>query len=248
MIEKEVEVRTVDGVADGVLIKPDDAGRWPGVLHLTDIRGVRPTTLEMARRLAGEGYVVLTPNVFYRTGRPPFTFTPGFADDRSKQLFADLTRPFTPEASAEDASAYVDFLAHSPGVAEGPMGVVGYCFTGGVALRVAAARPDKVAAAASFHGGGLFTNAPTSPHLVLPRVKARLYFGHATEDGSMPAESIESLDRALEAWGGSYESETYAGCSHGWTVPDNRAYDEPEAERGFAKLQELFAHTLRLPR
>jgi carboxymethylenebutenolidase len=247
VIEEEVEVRTVDGVADGVLIKPDAAGRWPGVLHLTDIRGVRPASLDMSRRLSAEGYAVLMPNVFYRTGRPPFSFTPGFADEKSQQLFADLTRPFTPEASAADASAYVDFLAQSPGVAEGPMGVVGYCFTGAIALRIAAARPDRVAAAVSFHGGGLFTNAPTSPHLVLPRVKARLYFGHATEDGSMPAESIESLNRALEAWSGSYESEVYAGCSHGWTVPDNRAYDEPQAERAFTKLKELLASTLRLP-
>jgi len=124
------------------------------------------------------------------------------------------------------------------------MGVVGYCFTGGFALRTAAARPDRIAAAASFHGGGLFKDGPASPHLVLPRVTARLYFGHARDDRGMPAEAIASLERALGEWGGSYESEIYDAL-HGWTVPDSAAYNEPEAERAFAKLRALFAATLR---
>ena len=98
------------------------------------------------------------------------------------------------------------------------MGVVGYCFTGSMAMRTAAVRPDKIAAAASFHGGGLYTDAPTSPHLTLPRIKARLYFGHATKDQSMPAEAIEKFDAALASWGGKYVSEVYEGASHGWTA------------------------------
>src|SRR5262249_47866130 len=126
----------------------------------------------------------------------------------------------------------------------GPIGVVGYCFTGALALRMAAARADRVAAAASFHGGGLYTAAPTSPHLVLPRVKARLYFGHAVEDRSMPAEAIARPGRALGGWGGRFESETYGGASHSWTVPDSPIYNQPQAERAFAKLTELFAATL----
>jgi carboxymethylenebutenolidase len=100
---------------------------------------------------------------------------------------------------------------------------VGYCATGGMALRIAAARPDRIAATASFHGGGLFTDAPTSPHLALPRVKARLYFGHAIQDRSMPEEAIEKLNRALESWGGQYESEVYEGAYHSWTVPVARS-------------------------
>jgi carboxymethylenebutenolidase len=138
----------------------------------------------------------------------------------------------------------VDALAAQASVAEGPMGVVGHCFCGGLALRTAAARPDRIAAVASLHGGRLFTDAPSSPHLVLPRVKARLYFGHATNDGSMPQEAIDKLTRALEAWGGAYESEVYAGAGHGWTMPDMKPYDPRQAERAFEKMAALLAATL----
>src|SRR5262249_6246103 len=108
------------------------------------------------------------------------------------------------------------------------------------ALRTAAAVPQKIAAAASFHGGGLYTEAADSPHKVLPEVKAKLYFGHAVEDRGMPAEAIQKFERALAAWGGAYVSETYQGAHHGWTVPGGHAYNEPQAERGYAKLRELF--------
>lgn len=123
---------------------------------------------------------------------------------------------------------------------------MGYCFCGALALRTAAARPAKVAAAASFHGGGLYkAGSPDSPHLVLPQVKARLYFGHAVEDKSMTAEDIAHFEQALAAWGGVYESETYEGASHGWTVPDNPVFNAAQADRAFSKLTELFAKTLR---
>jgi carboxymethylenebutenolidase len=111
-------------------------------------------------------------------------------------------------------------------------------------LRIAARRPEKIAAAASFHGGGLFTDAPTSPHLVLPRVKAQLYFGHAVEDRSMPKESIEKFEQALAAWGGKYESETYDGAYHSWTTLDSPVYNKAQAERAFGKLTALFDATL----
>ena len=127
------------------------------------------------------------------------------------------------------------------------IGVVGYCFSGKMAMYAAAARPDKVAAVASFHGGGLYTDAPTSPHLALPRIKARLYFGHATNDRSMPEEAIAKLDEALKRWGGKYESETYKDASHSWTASDSPVYNEPQAERTFHKLLELFDQTLRRP-
>ena len=115
--------------------------------------------------------------------------------------FAELMGPLGPEAMELDAGDYVDFLAAQDSVNDGPMGVVGYCFTGAMAVRTAAVRPDKIVAAASFHGGALYTDAPASPHLALPRVKARLYFGHAVEDRSMPAEAIEKLNQALERVG-----------------------------------------------
>jgi carboxymethylenebutenolidase len=161
--------------------------------------------------------------------------------------FRQLTGPLTPDAMARDGSAYVDFLAAQPFVTRGPMAVVGFCFAGPFALRVAAACPDRIAAAASFHGGGLVTGTELSPHLVLPRVKARLLFGHAEEDRSMPAEAIEQLGRALLAWGGQYESETYAGARHGWMIPASKVYHPQLAERGFARLMALLDGALRWP-
>jgi carboxymethylenebutenolidase len=258
MISTEIEIRTPDGISDVVFIHPEGAGPWPGVLYLTDIGGIRPAYQEMAGRLAAKGYVVLMPNVFYRTAKTPlFDFKPVIGEERTMKRFAELGAPLTPEAMERDASVYVDTLAAhkavkggaSEGVSGGiRLGVVGHCFTGAMALRTAAARPDKIAAAASFHGGGLWTDKPTSPHLVLPRVRARLYFGHATNDRSMPQESIDKLGTALAdwgaRWGGKYESEVYEGALHGWTTVGSPVYNQAQAERAFGKLTELFAEAL----
>ena len=163
----------------------------PGVINLTDGLGFRPAFADQSKRIAERGYVVLTPNIFYRTTLPPdFPFEPDFANEQTLKRFAELKAPLTPDAMARDASAYVDFLSAQPGVSRGAMGVVGFCFAGQFALRVAAARPDCIAAAASFHGAGLLTGSDQSPHFVLPRVKARLYFGHAVNDRGMPSEAI----------------------------------------------------------
>ncbi len=245
VIENRVQIRTPDGTADGLLYHPDGEQR-PGVIHLTDIFGIRPAQSEIAKRLTNEGYAVLVPNIFYRTSRPPvFDFKPDFADDRTKQRLAELTGPLTPDAVERDAAAYVDFLAKQAVVSQGGIGAVGYCFSGAVTLRMASARPDKIMAAASFHGGNLWTDKPTSPHLLLPKVKARLYFGHAVEDRSMPEESIKKLEQALEEWGGKYESETYHGAHHGWTTPDSAAYNQPQADRAFQKLAALLREARR---
>jgi carboxymethylenebutenolidase len=245
MTERDIQIQTPDGTSDGVLYLADDSQRRPGVIFLTDIGGIRASQRQMARRLAEAGYTVLMPNVFYRTGKPPmFDFPFKMGDERFMKRVSELSGPLTPEAVEHDAAAYVDFLAAQDSASGAKMGAVGFCFSGAVALRTAAARPDRIAAAASFHGGRLYTDSPDSPHLVLPRVKARLYFGHAVEDRSMPAEAIGKLNSALEAWGGEYESEVYEGAHHGWTVPDNPSYNLPQAERAFAKLTELLAKTL----
>jgi len=247
MIEEDVEIETSEGSCDGFLYWDDDGRPRPGVVHLTDLAGIRASHHEMAKRLAAAGYCVLLPNVFYRSGRPPlFDFTPTPGEERTTKRFAELAKPLGPQAMERDASAYVDFLAGQESVAKGAIGVVGYCFTGAMAMRTAAVRPERVAAVASFHGGGLFADAPTSPHLALPRIKARLYLGHASKDRSMPEEAIAKLDRALGAWGGEYESEVYTAF-HGWTVPDSPVYDREEADRAFTKLTQLFAATLRSP-
>jgi carboxymethylenebutenolidase len=246
VIERDIDIRTPDGSSDAVLFEPAGGETRPGVLHLTDIYGIRPSQRQMARRLADQGYTVLMPNLFYRLGRAPLFDIPVNREDPQVQAkLAELRTHLSPEMAERDVAAYIDFLTAQPSVTkETGIGVVGYCLSGGMAMRAAAVRPERVVAAASFHGVGLFTDKPASPHLLLPRVKARLYFGHAVQDPSMPAEAIAQFERALAAWGGRSESETYADAHHGWTVPDHAAYNQPQAERAFSKLTALFADAL----
>ena len=246
MIETAVEIETPDGVADGLILTPE-TGSGPGVVHLTDIWGIRDSQREMAGRLVARGYVVLIPNVFYRTSRPPvFGAAASQDNDQRMKRFQELIAPLTPDAMERDMAAYIDFFTAQRSVRKGRIGLVGYCFSGKLAMHGAAVRPDVVGAVASFHGGGLANDTPASPHLLLPRIKAALYFGHASDDRSMPAPAIDTLDAALTAWGGDFESETYAGARHGWTVPDHAgAYDQAQAERAFTKLVALFDRTLR---
>lgn len=245
MIEEAIEITTPDGTSKGHLFRPD-SGSHAGVVFLTDIFGIRQSQEDMARRIANEGYAVLVPNIFYRAGEPPmFRFKPQWGEEKTMKRFGELRDPLTPEAIERDVAAYVDFLSGREGVSDAPMGAVGFCFSGKLTLYAAALRPERIGAAASFHGGHLATDDPKSPHLLLPRVKARLYFGHAVEDRSMPKEAIDKLDQALAKWGGKYESEIYEGAHHGWTVPDNGAYEKESAERAYKKLTDVFAAALR---
>jgi carboxymethylenebutenolidase len=160
--------------------------RLPGVVQLTDGLGFRQAHVDLSGRIAERGYIVLTPNIYYRTTKPPaFDFEADFQSERTLNRFRELTGPLTSDAMVQDGSACVDFLSAQPLVSPGPMGVVGFCFTGQFALRISAARAGRITAAASFHGGSLVTDTDRSPHLVLPQVKARLYFGHAVNDRSM---------------------------------------------------------------
>ena len=245
MKEDAIEIRTSDGSADGFLYSADGGERRPGVIHLTDIGGVRPSHRTMARQLAEKGYTVLLPNVFYRTGRPPmFDFVPKPGEPRTVKRFLELAAPLTPDAMESDGRAYIAFLSAQPAVRAGKLGIVGYCFTGSMAMRIAAVEPERLAAVASFHGGGLHLDTPTSPDLALPRIRAQLYFGHAVEDRSMPAESIAAFEQALRAWGGRYESEVYDGALRGWTVPDSPVYHAAQAQRAFDKLTALLSAAL----
>ncbi len=246
MIERDIQIQMPAGLADAVVFAPEQGQRSIPASSFcrTSAASARRTA---AWRVASpqEGYAVMLANPFYRTGRPPlWTFERNFAEQRTKDRFQELTAPLTPEAREADANSYIDRLKEQPEVRPGMVGIVGYCFTGAMALRGPASRPDGVAAAASFHGGNLYKDDDSpSPHKLLPKINARLYFGHATNDSSMTADQVAGLERALAAWGGSYESETYP-ARHGWTVPDNPAYNEAQAERAFAKLKQLFAETL----
>jgi carboxymethylenebutenolidase len=198
----------------------------------------------MAKRVAEKGYVVLMPNVFYRYGKPPFDSNFKWGEPESMKLVNDLFQSLTGAMMEEDAPCYVKALLGQPNISGGKIAVVGYCYTGAFALRTAAVCADKVAAAASFHGGQLVTDAPDSPHTRIPRVKGELYFGHAIEDQSMPPEAIGKLNATLKDWGGAYQSEVYDGAKHGWTVPGRDVYDEQQAERHYQKLFDLMQRTL----
>ena len=244
VISTEVAIDAAHGVSHGVLLAPAGDGRHPGVLFLTDISGIRPAVLERATRLASHGYTVLVPNMFYRTGEPPFfTFPIDFNDAVSRERFNTMTAALTAEAIAHDAEAYVRFFHRQHAVQPGPIAIVGHCFSGAVALRMAGAEGAAVRFVASFHGGGLHTDKPNSPHFVLRQVSARLYFAHAVEDRSMSAEAIQQFEHSLRDWGGEYESETYR-AHHGWTMADHPAYHAAQSQRAFdtlmAKLAEIF--------
>jgi carboxymethylenebutenolidase len=243
MIETRVEIAGIG--AEALLFRPDAIADFPGIVFLTDIWGVRPANIGMAKRLAGKGFAVLLPNAFHRHGRmAPQGFEPADAKDRMTAL-GELFASLTPAQMESDGAAYVDFLLAQKGVKQGKLGVVGHCFTGQMALRIAAAVPDKIAAAASLHGGWLATDSAQSPHLLLPRISARLYFAHADQDSMMPGAEIERLEDALRAWRGAFQSETYKGALHGWTVPGRDIYNEIQAERAFEKEVELFDATLK---
>ena len=240
-----IDVPTPDGAADAYLARPEGDQRLPGVLLIMDAYGLRPQIAEMAERIASHGYVVLAPNVFYRAGRAPVVPLPDFSDPDARAVFFPKLRPLigqlTPEALERDGGAYLDYLAS---VAEGPFGITGYCMGARVAVRIAAAYPDRVAAVAGFHGGGLVTDDPDSPHLSAGRLQAEVYFGHADNDQSNTPEQIAALDQALSDAGVRHRSEVYEGAMHGYTMADTPAYSEEAAERHFRELDALLERTL----
>jgi carboxymethylenebutenolidase len=241
-----IEIRTPDGVADAYLARPDDGDRDPGVLFIMDAYGLRPRIDEMVDRIAGRGYAVLAPNVFYRAGRSPVLPFPDMSKDDERAEFFKQVRPLmnelTPERLASDGAAYLDELTK---VADEPFAITGYCMGARIGIRIAAAHPERVAALAAFHGGGLVTDDPQSPHRSVPNLRAELYFAHADDDPSNSREQIAALDTALDEAGARYQSEVYAGAAHGYTMADTPAYNERATERHFDALYDLLERTLK---
>jgi carboxymethylenebutenolidase len=244
MIERQIEVRTPDGFADCDLIYPYENGQWPGVILYTDIGGRRPVFVDMATRLAAEGFTVLVPNPFYRLSRAPVYQDFKFGSEATTARMGEVRKFVTPQGTERDARALADYLLALKQV-NGKLGTVGYCMGGGMAMRTAAAVPDKIKAAVSFHGSLLASDAPDSPHLLAPKIKAQLYFGFAIEDRNMPPEAIEKLKSALDAAGVAYEAETYAGARHGWCVKDHTVYHEHQAEHAWHHLVGVLKDALR---
>ena len=242
-----VDIRTEDGVADAYLARPVDGSPRPGVLLYQDAFGLRPHLRAMADRLAEAGYTVLVPNVFYRHGRAPVVELPEFIDPAARpEIFGALTPiigSLTTERAMRDADAYLRWLEESPLVTDGPVALTGYCMGARLALLTAGTHPERVAAAAGFHGGRLATDAPDSPHLVAGRITAELYFGHADNDASLPPEQIRLLADTLTEAGVRHRCEVYEGAHHGFTQADTAAYDEKGAERHWSALLDLLKRT-----
>jgi carboxymethylenebutenolidase len=243
----DVDITTGDGVADAYLAHPSDGLPRPGVLLYMDAFGMRLHLKSMADRLAEAGYTVLVPNVFYRHGRAPVFDLPQFIDPSARpqmwEQIGPVMQSLTSELAMRDADAYLRRLADSPLVADGPVAVTGYCMGARLALYTAGTFPERVAAAAGFHGGRLATDAPDSPHLVAEHITAELYFGHADEDGSMPPEQQRLLQETLTAAGVRHRCEVYPGAHHGYTQADTAAYNKEGDERHWAALLDLLERT-----
>jgi carboxymethylenebutenolidase len=254
VVEKNVEVKTADGVCDAAFLHPA-AGTHPGVLIWTDIFGLRPAFRAMGRRLAAQGYAVLVPNPFYRTARSPvivdassFNFDNPAERTKAEQWTASLR---VPGAIERDAEAHTAFLDAQPQVDRSrKLGTQGYCMGGPLVFKTAARVPERIGAAATFHGGGLVTDKPDSPHLLAPRIKARMYLAIAASDDAKQPDAKDKLREAFAAAHVSARIEVYPGTIHGWCVPDmpqhdgKPIYNKPDAERAWGKLLELYRAVL----
>ncbi|MEU0628992.1 dienelactone hydrolase family protein [Streptomyces sp. NPDC005989] len=241
-----LQIPTEDGQADAFAAYPDGGGQHPGVLLYMDIFGVRPVLEEMARELAGHGYYVLVPNVFYRNGPAPLVELPEHIGAEARPtLFGRLVpllEEHTPERVLRDADAYLGFLAGRPEVGAGPVAAIGYCMGAALAMRTAAAHPDRVAAAAGFHPSALVTDAPDSPHRLVPGLKAEVHLGLAESD--MTPEAISEFEQALDAAGVAHTCEIYPGTLHGFTMADTAAFDPVALQRHWDRLLPLLDRTL----
>ena len=248
IVDTDVQVTTPAGVCDAALIHPQK-GAWPGVILFTDVFGLRPTMRDMAKRLAAGGFTVLVPNPFYRTSKPPgLSLDIDFGNPADRAKISALRAPITADAVTQDATAYVKFLDSQAQVnRKAAVGVFGYCMGGPMTMQAAAANPGRIGAGASFHGGGLVTDQPDSPHLLVPKMKAQFYFGVAMNDDQKQPDAKTKLDAAFKAAHLQAKIEVYDGCQHGWCVKDmpNTAgkppiFNAPQAERAWGELVSLF--------
>jgi carboxymethylenebutenolidase len=239
------EIKTKDGICPAYVYRPAGKGQWPGVLVFMDGLGIRPAMLEVGERLAGNGYVVLLPDLYYRSGPyAPMNAATVFTDpEQRKVLMEKFFARATPASIMSDTAAFLDYLAAQPDVKRGKIGTTGYCMGGLMSLTAAGTYPDRIAAAASYHGGRLATDAPDSPHLLAPKITARVYVAGAIEDQSFPDDMKAQLEAALTSAGVDHTVETYP-ARHGWVLRDTPVFDAAAAERHWQTLVALFGETL----
>ncbi len=247
MDEKHIEVEAEGGRIPVLEVLPDGEGPWPLVVFYMDAFGPRPALTGMAERLAGAGYAVVQPDLYWRSAPyEPFDPTKAFNDPEERERLMGLLHSVTPAQVASDTLAVVDEVASDPRIEAQCFGTVGYCMGGRLSFTMAEELPDRVAAAAGFHPGGLVTDAPDSPHRRVDRIgDATIYLGVADEDRSCTPEQQQTLREALDEAGVDYTMELYQGAKHGYAVPDHSVYDEDAAERHWARLLDLFGRALR---
>jgi carboxymethylenebutenolidase len=246
VVEKDVEIKTPDGTADAALYYPEGKGKWPAVLLWPDVMSLRPAFRDMGRRLAAEGYVVLVPNLYYRAKKAPVIDGPfNFANPDDRAKLTPLRATVTPEGTDRDAVAYLAFLDAQPQTNKAKKaGVQGYCMGGPLSFRTAAAVPARIGAVASFHGGGLFTDQPTSPHLLIPKTHAEYLIEVADNDDKQDPTVKDKLKAAFAEAKRPAQVEVFEGAAHGWTVKGSAVYNEPAAEKAWANLLALYKRAL----
>ncbi|MHC6229662.1 dienelactone hydrolase family protein [Arthrobacter sp. MMS24-T111] len=246
-----IEIQAAAGPAEALVVRPSSGtGPFPGVILYMDAFGLRPRIEEMAQRIADWGYVVLAPNVFYHDGTveqlaPAVDMSTQEGREAAGKAAFPRVGHLTSDKALPDIDAWVAALAGLDGVAPGPIGTTGYCMGARLAVRTATAHPEVVAACGGFHGGGLATDEPDSPHLGLWKARARFVFGHADNDRSMAPDAVTRLGDALRDAGLEASNEIYAGAPHGYTMADTSAFHPEATERHFRELRALLDGTLK---
>lgn len=245
VVEGDVLVGTPDGEADCYFVHPKE-GAHAGVIIWPDIKGIRPAFRMMGKRLAESGYSVLVVNPYYRTAKGEVIVAgESFSDPVVRERLMPHARSLSPETCLTDGRAFVDFLDSQPSVDTGrKIGTTGYCMTGSYTIRLAAAMPERIGAGGSFHGGGLATDRPDSPHLLAADIKGGMLIAIAENDDEKEPYAKGMLRRAFDEAGVDAEIEVYKGALHGWCPPDSDVYNEEQAERAWSRLLTLFEREL----
>ena len=245
IVEEDVLVETPDGMADCYFVRPA-AGAYAAVIVWPDIMGIRTAFRMMGKRLAESGYSVLVVNPYYRTAKGPVIEDgESFGEPAVRERLMPHARSLSPETCVTDGKAFVKYLDEQSSVDTGKkIGTTGYCMTGSYTMRLAAAMPERIGAGGSFHGGGLATDAPNSPHLLAPKLKAGFLIAIAQSDDEKDPDSKKLLRAAFDEAGVEAEIEVYEGTLHGWCPPDSRVYNKAQAERAWSRLLVLFEREL----
>jgi len=255
--QHRVDLQTEDGTLDAYVfhpaafapnaLAPNHTGPWPAIVMYMDAFGIRPALGDMAERLASHGYVVALPNLYHRTPFSPFDPKEVAVEGPERARFKGMVASINGPMVMRDTAALLAHLDTLPTVKRSSMGALGYCMGGGYALAAAGTFPDRMAVAASFHGGALATEKPDSPHLLAPKMRARVYVGAAGIDPTFPDEQRQRLQTALDAAGVSYVIDTYENARHGFAVDGHLVYDKEASERHWERLLRLLQDTLQSP-